>query len=675
MVSESSSAPEPPDGASSQSPEPPPNWRTRLRHFVFGKPKSVKDSGVFHSMALVPFLAWVGLGADGLSSSSYGPEEAYRTLGQHTYLAVGLALLTGATVLLISTAYSHIIEEFPHGGGGYVVATKLLGERVGVISGCALLVDYMLTITVSIAASGDALFSFLPTDWLPYKLAVQVCLVVGLTGMNIRGAKESVMSLMPVFVVFLISHVVLIVGGIVLRAPEAVATAQQLGTDFRGGWGTLGGPAMMLLFVHAYSLGGGTYTGIEAVSNGLPIMREPRVKTAKRTMVYMAVSLAATAAGLLVCYLLWKVQPVEGKTLNAVLVENLVAGLPGGRVFVIVTLLSEGLLLVVAAQAGFLDGPRVLANMAVDSWVPRRFAALSERLTTQNGIVLMGAASLAALLYTKGDVRYLVVMYSINVFVTFSLSMFGMARAYVKHRHVKRGWKRRAALFSVSFLFCLTILVITVIEKFSEGGWITLAVTACIIWLCYMIRSHYRDTGKKLSQLYKELNTIPLPDLSDAPALELNPDKPTAAVLVANFGGLGIHTFLNIFRTFPGHYQNVVFISVAVIDSGEFKGEHSVEALERRSQETLQKYVDMAAQLGLPATYRYALGTDAVHEAEKLCKELALEFAHMTFFAGKVVFQKEQWFQGILHNETAFSIQKRLQWAGMTMCILPARVQ
>ena len=674
MVSDSSRAPEPPDGAPSGN-EPQANWRTRLRHFVFGKPKSVKDSSVFHHMALVPFLAWVGLGADGLSSSSYGPEEAYRTLGEHTYLAVGLALLTAATVLLISTAYSRIIEEFPHGGGGYVVATKLLGERVGVISGCALLVDYMLTITVSIAASGDALFSFLPLAWAPYKLGVQVALIVGLTGLNIRGAKESVMSLMPVFVVFLITHFVLIVGGIIVRAPEAVTTAQQLGNDFRGGWGTLGGPAMLMLFVHAYSLGGGTYTGIEAVSNGLPIMREPRVQTAKRTMIYMATSLALTAAGLLVCYLLWRVQVTEGKTLNAVLVENLVDGIPGGRVFVIITLLSEGLLLVVAAQAGFLDGPRVLANMAVDSWVPRRFAALSERLTTQNGILLMGAASMVALLYTKGDVRYLVVMYSINVFVTFSLSMFGMARAYVMHRKVKKDWFRRALLFSVSFLFCATILVITIFEKFSEGGWITLAVTAGVIWLCYLIRSHYRDTGKKLSQLYQELNTIPLPELPDAPTLDLNPDKPTAAVLVANFGGLGIHTFLNIFRTFPGHYQNVVFLSVAVIDSGEFKGEHSVEGLEQRSQEMLQKYVDMAAKLGLPATYRYGMGTDAVLEAEKLCKQLALDFTHMTFFAGKVVFQKEQWFQGLLHNETAFAIQKRLQWAGMTMCILPARVQ
>src|SRR4029077_2624214 len=121
---------------------------------------------------------------------------------------------------------------------------------------------------------------------------------------------------------------------------------------------------MLVLFLRAYSLGGGTYTGIEAVSNGLPVMREPRGRTARRTMLYMASSLAFTASGLLLCYLLWRVAPVAGKTLNAVLVQRLAEGFPGASAFVALTLFSEGTLLVVAAQAGFLDGPRVLANMA-----------------------------------------------------------------------------------------------------------------------------------------------------------------------------------------------------------------------------------------------------------------------------------------------------------------------
>src|SRR5262249_27377080 len=227
--------------------------------------------------------------------------------------------------------------------------------------------------------------------------------------------------------------------------------AASVSEGFAGRVSPLGIGSLLLLFVHAYSLGGGTYTGIEAVSNGLPIMREPRVQTAQRTMLYMAGSLAFTATGLLLCYLLWNIGHEEGKTMNAVLVERLAGGFPLGRSFVVLFLLSEGTLLVVAAQAGFLDGPRVLANMAVDSWVPHRFAALSERLTTHNGILLMAIASLAALLYTGGDVRQIVVMYSINVFLTFSLSMFGMGTSWFRDRRNQRHWKRRTALFALGF--------------------------------------------------------------------------------------------------------------------------------------------------------------------------------------------------------------------------------
>ncbi len=300
----------------------------RVKQIVFGKPRDLADTGLFHRLSLIPFLAWVGLGADGLSSSSYGPEEAYRALGEHTFLALGLAALMVTTVLLISAAYSRIIEQFPSGGGGYVVATKLLGPRAGVISGCALLVDYALTITTSIAAAGDALFSLAPYAWQPAKLPGEILLLLGLTALNIRGVRESVLTLLPVFILFLITHLIVIVGGIFGRLPQLNATVEHVGSGYQHAVASLGLGGMLLLFLRAYSLGGGTYTGIEAVSNGLPIMREPRVRTARRTMLYMASSLAFTASGLLLCYLLWRVAPMEGKTLNAVLVGRLADGFP-----------------------------------------------------------------------------------------------------------------------------------------------------------------------------------------------------------------------------------------------------------------------------------------------------------------------------------------------------------
>src|SRR5712672_349084 len=152
-----------------------PEKRT-LGEILIGRPRDIKDPEVFHQISLVAFLAWVGLGSDGLSSSCYGPEEAFLALGPHQYLAVFLAMLTALTVFIISASYSQTIEQFPSGGGGYLVATKLLGRYFGLVSGAALVVDYVLTIAISIASGEDAIFSFLPVDWLPYKL--WVCLLV-----------------------------------------------------------------------------------------------------------------------------------------------------------------------------------------------------------------------------------------------------------------------------------------------------------------------------------------------------------------------------------------------------------------------------------------------------------------------------------------------------------------
>ena len=269
----------------------------RFKRFLFGRPRDLADRRLFHRLALIPFLAWVGLGADGLSSSAYGPEEAFKTLGEHSYLAVGLAVLMATTVLLISAGYSRIIEEFPHGGGGYVVASKLLGAQAGVVSGSALLVDYVLTITISIAAAGDALFSFLPSVPPGAKLPIEFGLILGLTTLNIRGVKESVITLLPVFLVFLVTHALIIGGGIIGHLPDVSTTVNTVRTGYQQGLTTLGMGGLLLVFLRAYSLGGGTYTGIEAVSNGLPIMREPKVETGKRTMLYMGVSLAVTVAG------------------------------------------------------------------------------------------------------------------------------------------------------------------------------------------------------------------------------------------------------------------------------------------------------------------------------------------------------------------------------------------
>ena len=199
-----------------------------LRDILLGKPKDPLDPRVFHQISLVAFLAWVGLGADGLSSSAYGPEEAYLALGQHFYLALPLALLTIVTVFVISASYSQIIELFPTGGGGYLVATKLLGPRSGLVSGSALVVDYMLTITISIASSADALFSFLPESYQSYKIFAEVFLIFMLILLNLRGVKESVLFLLPIFLLFIVMHLVAILLGVVPHLKQYAQSGRGL---------------------------------------------------------------------------------------------------------------------------------------------------------------------------------------------------------------------------------------------------------------------------------------------------------------------------------------------------------------------------------------------------------------------------------------------------------------
>ncbi|HLQ36176.1 MAG TPA: APC family permease, partial [Planctomycetota bacterium] len=594
------------------SPPTDPGLWQRLRRACIGAPRDLGDAGALHKLSLIAVLAWVGLGADALSSSAYGPEEAFKAIGLHTHLALPLALATAATVFMIAAAYSKVIEVFPN-GGGYGVATRLLGSRVGVVSGSALLVDYVLTITASIAAMGDALFSLLPPSWQGFKLPAEAATIVGLTVLNLRGVRESIVVLAPVFLLFLVTHVLLIVGGCVLQfghigeafaSLHAAAVADQSNP-------ALGFIGLLAILLNAYALGGGTYTGIEAVSNALPLMREPRVQTAKRTMIYLSVSLAITAGGLIVCYLLWDVHPEVGKTMNAVLAARFGEHLPAGGIFVFCTLVAEGLLLVVAAQAGFVGGPRVMANMAVDGWMPRHFATLSDRLTTENGVLVMGALALAGLLWTHGQVDAIVVMYAINVFVTFALTMAGMCRYWLRQDAVPR-WqrRRRLLLFGGGLCMCGTILVITLVEKFTAGAWVTVLVTGALVCVCFAVRNHYRYVLHRLHSLYRD-QELP-PSKAVAPSGRVDATQPVAVVLVSSYGGPGIHTTMRVPKMFPDYFRGMVFCSIGVLDSGDFKGHDALAALKERTTENLARYVELANTLGLPATSRMAISTDAV---------------------------------------------------------------
>src|SRR6185312_5257361 len=306
------------------------------------------------------------------------------------------------------------------------------------------------------------------------------------------------------------------------------------------------------------------------------------------------------------------------------------------------------------------------------SWLPHRFASLSDRLTTKDGVLLMGGGAILVLVGLRGRVDALVVMYAINVFVGFTLSNVGMTRFWLQHRAKHPGWWRKIVIHVIGALLCAGILTVTVIEKFKQGAWLTLVITGAAIALCMGVRRHYRRVSRQLAELNREFDDLPSVDHEGG---EPDPREPTAVLLVGSYGGIGIHSMLAIHKMVPGYFKNIVLVSVAVVDSGSFKGVEEIRALQDSVNETLKKYVALARRLGWNAGAASGVGIDPAEEITRVCLELSQKYARVMFFAGKLLWQRETWTQRILHNETAFQVERRLQWKGLPMTVIPLRVR
>ncbi len=654
----------------------------RLKNLVLGGAKDFRDPAIFHKLTLVAFFAWVGLGADGLSSANYGPEESFLSLGVHGHLGIFVAIATAVTIFVIASSYSQIVELFPSGGGGYLVASKLLSPTLGMISGSALLIDYVLTISLSVASGADAIFSFLPLGMLRFKLVLAVLGVLVLMLMNLRGVRESVMPLVPIFLLFLVTHTFAVVYALVTHAPAVGDVVRSTAADARTATAQLGTFGVFILVLRAYSMGAGTYTGIEAVSNGLPILREPRVQTAKRTMRYMAASLAFMAAGLMIGYLLFDVRHVTGKTLNAVLMERITSGWgAGGTAFVLVTLISEAVLLFVAAQTGFLDGPRVLANMSLDRWLPSQFSLLSERLVIKNGILIMGGAAIVVMIGSGGSVKFLVVLYAINVFITFCLSQAGMVRHWWQERKTVSAWRKKILINGFGLLLTGFILISQIVLKFQEGGWITLLVTGSLAAVALTIRRFYHSTGKRLARLDHLMTAVATaeteapPDPKRKTAPKFDPRGKTAVILVSGFNGTGLHTLFSVKRVFGEAFRNWYFMQAGIIDADRFKGVEGMERLRTYVEGGLERYVKFLKAEGLYAQGFSAVGTDVSDAICELARTIYEKNPNAVFFGGQIVFPEDSFLSRLLFNHTTFAVQRRLHQLGIPFLVMPVRVQ
>jgi amino acid transporter len=521
-------------------------------------------------------------------------------------------------------------------------------------------------------------------EWHAYKLEFAILILLALMLLNMRGVKESIMVLMPIFFIFLLTHIFIIGYAIFKHVPDFPGIINSTRLDLRDTLSQVGVFGVLFMIMRSYSMGAGTYTGIEAVSNGIPVLREPKVETAKRTMRYMAISLAFVVMGLMLAYIFYSIRPVPGKTLNTIFFERATEawGSNISYTFILIALASEAMLLFVAAQTGFIDGPRVLSNMATDRWFPTRFSMLSDRLVTQNGVLIMSILAFGLMILTKCSVRFLVVLYSINVFITFVLSQFGMVKHWWGYRAKVKGWLKKLCVNGVGLALTSFVLISMIVFKFHEGGWITLVITGAIVVLALIVKRHYRATQVLLNRLNTLVSAVETSDQNILPGTknEINtepvfdPEAKTAVLMVSGFNGIGLHTLFGILRLFGGSFKNFIFLQVGVVDAGNFKGVQAVEHLESNVKNSVDHYVSFMKEQGYYAEGVYALGVDVVDEVTRMAPKVLERFPGAVFFGGQLIFPKDSFMLRMLHNYTVFSLQKRLYREGTPFVILPIRV-
>lgn len=632
--------------------------------------------------ALVAVLAWAGVGADSLSSANYGPEEAYKALhnGGHEPLVLWLALITALTVVIISLAYVQIIRLFPNGGGGYKAATRLVHPYAGLLSGSALVVDYSLTIAISVAAASDAMFNLMPLDWLQYKPFVLAGGLGLLLFINLRGVKESVTILAPIVFGFLIIHVALIGMGLMAKSDDLVERVVEAEKHVETVVADQGLWALIAIIATAYAAGAGTYTGIEALSENAQYLKAPRAQTGARAMALIAVSLAVLAGGIMLLYTVWLPTIVEGRTLNAVVFDaTLLRLFPDQelvrQIIIGAAMVFAAALLLVAASSGFLGGPAVLAWMAIDKWAPHSFAHLSNKLVAQNGVLTMGVAAGLLLLFTGGQVHSLVVLYSINVFLTFSLSITGLVRYNLANRDGRKRlkWMVDTGIAMLALAVAGSILITLFLAKFSQGAWVALLVALLIAACGYWVRDHYRRFDASMEKTFDDL-LVRDPDAAidiPKPAVMKRP----VGIVTGPHGAAGLHALMHAQRLFRGQFDSVLIISAGEVDAEAYGGLEALERLKTQVGDRTGKIVAWCRDHGMPAKVYTGFSTDAVITLEELCLKAQKDHPNVIFVATRAMTRPHGWASTLLHGGTALNLQRRLHAHDAPLIVLPMRVE
>ncbi|HEY8870708.1 MAG TPA: APC family permease [Candidatus Limnocylindrales bacterium] len=515
----------------------------RTRAILFGRPISLHEE---LAERLNVFTGLAVFAADNISSSAYATEEIMRVLvlAGAGALALTMPITVGIVIVLaiVVTSYQQTVAAYPHGGGSYIVAKDNLGTKPGLVAAGALLTDYVLTVAVSIAAGVAALTSIVP-ELFEYRVALGVFLVVLIAMVNLRGIRESgaVFSI-PTYV-YLVSIFGLLGFGLFRymtgTMPEYHAPATWLGAEAAQ-------PLGILLILRAFSSGSVALTGTEAVSNGVPAFKPPEPRNAQRVLILMGLFFGSIFLGMsfLASQLGILPDPTEQETVISQLTRTFVGG---GSPYHYLVQVSTAILLVLAANTAFADFPRLSSILARDGFLPRVFQFRGDRLAFSYGIVVLAAIAVLLIVAFGGSVTNLIPLYTVGVFVAFTLSQSGMVRRWRRLRDEVAGWRRRALINGIGAITTGVVAVEVAAAKFALGAWIVLILIPLLVAMMLFIERQYRSASVALAvrpdaaiprARREERVVVPVPGINRAVVQAINVGRSIAsdvrAVLVSD---------------------------------------------------------------------------------------------------------------------------------------------
>jgi amino acid transporter len=618
-----------------------------LKRFLIGRPLATDEAD---HQRIPKTIGLAVFSSDAVSSTAYATQEILLVLvpvggmalianSNYTFgYLTPIAILVAVLLAIVSNSYRQTIHAYPDGGGAYVVSRENLGEVPSLVAGGSLLVDYVLTVSVSIAAGTQAIYSAVP-GLAPYKVELCLFFVAMLTVANLRGVKESGrIFAIPTYVYILILGLLIGLGmfklwqGTLPQLPPDVEALEELSRDT--GSVPLGiGGITLFLFARAFSSGAVALSGVEAISNGIPAFKKPTSRNAAVTLVWMAVILGVSFIGLTVLAEHIRPTPTEtGESVNSIIGRTVFGGT--GALYWVLQAATAGIL-ILAANTAYADFPRLAALVGKDGYLPRQFANRGDRLVFSNGILFLAGAASALLVIFGGNVSALIPLYAVGVFTSFTLSQSGMVRHHVALK--ERGWRFSVLISVVGAIATFIVMMVVIISKFSIGAWIPVVLIPIVVVAFKSVKRHYAHVAEQLRV---------------DPAFVEDQAVPHHGVVVL-VGGVNQSSLAAIRYARSVGAEDSVAVTVAIDE------DHA----ERIREQWERHHIDYTLEI-IESPFR-----DLTGAVEDYLGELDRRWGHDYMTVVIPEFVLPHWYQGVFHNQSALALKLALKFRKDTVVV------